>query len=139
VTCVGSKTGLVNSLLLTIALCDDRDMAQRLVRRLALASGFALAVAVAPAVGFITSSGSQPPQILGNCPNGPSIPVGLQGLGAFQDNCSLVITVPPAIGAAPSAGAIIACRGLPGCLSSWVNNPGLVRVPAVDVRVQNSP
>ena len=37
-----------------------------------------------------------------------------------------------AIGSAPSAGAIIACRGLPGCLSEFVNSPGWVNVPRVD-------
>lgn len=72
------------------------------------------------------------------CPN-EGILVGKQQVGAYTDNCDLVVTVPPAIGAAPSAGAIIACRGLPGCLSDFVNNPGWVKVPQVDTRPRQSP
>ena len=72
------------------------------------------------------------------CPNA-GILVGKQQVGAYTDNCDLVVTPPPAIGAAPSAGAIIACRGIQGCLSDFVNNPGWVKVPRVDTRPRQSP
>jgi hypothetical protein len=98
-------------------------------RRLLAASVFAVAGTLAPVAAVL----SQPPaQNVANCPNGPGVLVGKQVVGAYTTNCDLVVTPPPAIGAAPSAGAIIACRGLPGCLSSVVNNPGWVNVPRVD-------
>ncbi len=75
---------------------------------------------------------------LAACPN-QGILVGKQQVGAYTDNCDLVVTPPPAIGAAPSAGAIIACRGITGCLSDFVNNPGWVKVPQVDTRPRQSP
>lgn len=42
------------------------------------------------------------------------------------------------IGAAPSQDAIIACRGIAGCLSQAVNSPGYVQVPRVSTQIQNS-
>ena len=42
-----------------------------------------------------------------------------------------------AIGAAPGAGAIIACRDVPGCLSASVNSPGGVSVPHRSTAVHN--
>ena len=70
---------------------------------------------------------------------GQGIPLGLNAIGApFTQNCDLVVTPPPAIGAAPSAGAIIACRGIPGCLANWVNNTGNVAVPRVDTRPRSN-
>lgn len=38
-------------------------------------------------------------------------------------NCNLPSRTPKVRGAAPDAGAIIACRHWPGCLSWYVNNP----------------
>jgi hypothetical protein len=38
-------------------------------------------------------------------------------------NCNLPNRTPKVRGAAPDAGAIIACRNWPGCLSWYVNNP----------------
>lgn len=46
------------------------------------------------------------------------------------------VTVP---GSSPGAGAIIACRNIPGCLSQVVNGPGIIRVPQPDTRVRQSP
>jgi hypothetical protein len=60
--------------------------------------------------------------------------VGIQVVGAFTTNCDLVVQPPAAIGAAPPAGAIIACRDIVGCLSNFVNSPGWVNVPRVDTR-----
>jgi hypothetical protein len=38
-------------------------------------------------------------------------------------NCNLPPRTPKVRGSAPDAGAIIACRNWPGCLSWYVNNP----------------
>ncbi|MUL82130.1 hypothetical protein FZI95_10130 [Mycobacterium sp. CBMA247] len=38
-------------------------------------------------------------------------------------NCNLQPRQPRVRGSAPDAGAIIACRGKPGCLSWYVNGP----------------
>lgn len=46
------------------------------------------------------------------------------------------VTVP---GSSPGAGAIIACRNIPGCLSQVVNGPGIIAVPRPDTRVRQSP
>ena len=107
---------------------------QRLqARRLIAAGAFAAMATLAPAAAIVTSAPSAQP--LANCPNGPGVIVGKQGVGAYTTNCDLVVTPPPAIGSAPSAGAIIACRGLPGCLSEFFNSPGLVNLP----REHNTP
>ncbi|WP_234834941.1 hypothetical protein [Mycolicibacterium stellerae] len=41
----------------------------------------------------------------------------------FVVNCNLPPRAPRVRGAAPDAGAIIACRDHPGCLSWYVNGP----------------
>jgi hypothetical protein len=41
----------------------------------------------------------------------------------YVQSCSLPRKTPQVRGAAPDAGAIIACRNFPGCLSWYVNNP----------------
>jgi hypothetical protein len=70
---------------------------------------------------------------------GQGVPLGLNAIGApFTENCDLVVEPPKAIGAAPSAGAIVACRGIPGCLALWVNNTGNVAVPRVDTRPRSN-
>ncbi|CDO08822.1 hypothetical protein C1S82_15165 [Mycolicibacterium cosmeticum] len=97
-----------------------------------LIAGGAIAALVGPAVV------SEPAAVVATCPN-EGVLVGKQQVGAYTTNCDLVVTPPPAIGAAPSAGAIIACRGLPGCLADFVNNPGWVKVPQVDTRPRQSP
>jgi hypothetical protein len=50
----------------------------------------------------------------------------------------MVVAQPDAVGAAPSADAIIACRDVPGCLSNCVNGPGYVQVPHRDTTVRQS-
>jgi len=111
---------------------------ERPARRLIFAGGFAVAIALAPAAIALTGSTSQPaPRTVADCPG--SIPIGLQNVGAYNSpDCQLAVTPPVAIGAAPSAGAIIACRNISGCLSNYVNSPGYVQVPNRDNTVQQS-
>jgi hypothetical protein len=62
----------------------------------------------------------------------------IQPLNPYLQTCGIPnapVTIP---GQSPGAGAIIACRGIPGCLSAVVNGPGLVRVPQTDTTVQQS-
>lgn len=107
------------------------------IRRLAAAGALAAAVAAVPmAAVFAPAPAARP---MADCPNGPGVPVGLQIVGAYTSNCDLVVQPPVAPGAAPEAGAIIACRGLPGCLSYWVNQPGGNYVPHRDTTIQTSP
>jgi hypothetical protein len=106
-------------------------------RRLVFAAGFAVAIALAPAVSALTGSAAQPaPRTVADCPG--SIAIGLQQAGAYTSDCSLAVTPPVAAGAAPSAGAIIACRRIAGCLSNYVNGPGNVQVPNRSTIVQQS-
>ncbi|MGJ6124439.1 hypothetical protein QN239_17890 [Mycolicibacterium sp. Y3] len=98
------------------------------------ASAFVAAVGTS----LLAPAATHQPDVMATCPN-QGILVGKQQVGAYTDNCDLVVTPPPAIGAAPSAGAIIACRGITGCLSDFVNNPGWVKVPQVDTRPRQSP
>lgn len=42
----------------------------------------------------------------------------------YVKNCSAPKTGPRIRGQAPDAAAIIACRGIPGCLAYYVNYPG---------------
>jgi hypothetical protein len=111
-------------------------MSQHRLRRLVTAGAFAAAIVTAPAVLLVAGPASGPaPQQLAAC---DGIPVGLQGVGAYTDNCDLAVQPAPAIGAAPGAGAIIACRRIAGCLSQVVNNPGQVQVPQRSTAIQNS-
>lgn len=56
----------------------------------------------------------------------------------YHQTCGIPNQIPTAPGQAPGAGAIIACRGIPGCLSQAVNGPQLVAVPNPDTRVRQS-
>jgi hypothetical protein len=56
----------------------------------------------------------------------------------YHQTCGIPNQIPTAPGQAPGAGAIIACRNIPGCLSQAVNGPQLVAVPRPDTRVQQS-
>ena len=109
---------------------------QRQIRRLFAAGALVAAATLAPAAAAVLSE--TPAQNVANCPNSPGVLVGKQYVGAYTTNCDLVVTPPPAIGSSPSAGAIIACRGLPGCLSEFVNSPGWVNVPRVDNRPRSN-
>ena len=57
----------------------------------------------------------------------------------YHQTCGIPNAIPSAPGQAPGAGAIIACRNIPGCLSQAVNGPQLVAVPQPDTRVRQSP
>jgi len=57
----------------------------------------------------------------------------------YHQTCGIPNAVPSAPGQSPGAGAIIACRNHPGCLSQAVNGPRLVSVPRPDTRVRQSP
>jgi hypothetical protein len=62
----------------------------------------------------------------------------IQPLNPYLQTCGIPnapVTVP---GSSPGAGAIIACRHEPGCLSQVVNGPGIIRVPQPDTRVRQS-
>lgn len=56
----------------------------------------------------------------------------------YHQTCGIPNQIPTAPGQSPGAGAIIACRNIPGCLSQAVNGPQLVAVPRVDTRVRQS-
>lgn len=92
---------------------------ERTTRQWLPAACAALAIAAVP-VGVQTYTDAQPPpRIVGApCTNGviPGNP--------YIVNCNLPARRAPVIGAAPDAGAIIACRNVPGCLSYFVNSPG---------------
>jgi hypothetical protein len=62
----------------------------------------------------------------------------IQPLNPYLQTCGIPnqpVTVP---GSSPGAGAIIACRDQPGCLSQVVNGPGIIQVPRPDTRVRQS-
>jgi hypothetical protein len=106
------------------------------IRRYLTVGGFAVATLAAPAVMLMSGpSVDSAPRPLADC---QGIPVGLDGLGAYTTNCDLAVQPPAVIGAAPSAGAIVACRNIPGCLSQFVNNPGQVQVPQRSNAIVNS-
>jgi hypothetical protein len=56
----------------------------------------------------------------------------------YHQTCGIPNAIPSAPGQSPGAGAIIACRNHPGCLSQAVNGPQLVNVPRPDTRVRQS-
>ena len=81
---------------------------------------FALVSAIAPvftSISMPTASASP------DCVNGV-IP-----LNPYVVNCNLPPRSTQVIGAAPDAGAIIACRHVPMCISYYVNYPGTLLVP----------
>lgn len=60
---------------------------------------------------------------------GPDCTNGVVPLNPYVVNCGLPARGNYTIGAAPDAGAIIACRHSPICLSYYVNYPGTLIVP----------
>lgn len=54
---------------------------------------------------------------------------GVIPLNPYVVNCNLPPRGHQVIGAAPDAGAIIACRHVPMCISYYVNYPGTLIVP----------
>lgn len=84
----------------------------------------ALTVALAPAV---TDALAPPPPAAvmaeSSCVNG------VFPLNPYVVNCNLPPRGNHIVGSAPDAGAIIACRRTPICLSYYVNYPGTLVVP----------
>ena len=84
--------------------------------RLALTAATAMTVTLAPTTSPPASAGP-------DCTNG------VVPLNPYVVNCGLPQRKRQVIGAAPDAGAIIACRHNPICLSYYVNYPGTLIVP----------
>ncbi|WP_319434131.1 hypothetical protein [Mycobacterium sp. RTGN5] len=59
----------------------------------------------------------------------PGCTNGIVPLNPYVTNCGLPPRKTQVIGAAPDAGALIACRHSPICLSYYVNYPGTLIVP----------
>lgn len=83
----------------------------------------ALTVALAPAV----VGALAPPSA--SVASGSSCVNGVVPLNPYVVNCNLPARGNQIAGAAPDAGAIIACRNQPSCLSAYVNYPGTLVVP----------
>jgi len=89
-----------------------------LAPRFLLFAGAAVAIAIIPTVLAIDTS-KPAAHILGApCVNG------VVPLNPYVINCNLPPRGPRIRGQAPDAGAIIACKGVPACLSYYVNYPG---------------
>lgn len=87
---------------------------RRLTMRLVLTGAIALGLVLAPVAMAPAPAQADPQQ----CVNGV-IP-----WNPYVVNCNLPPRKTPKVrGAAPDAGAIIACRNKPGCLSWYVNGP----------------
>lgn len=84
--------------------------------RLALAAAAAVTAAFTPA-GIASAA------------PGPGCTNGVVPLNPYVVNCNLPPRGNQTIGGAPDAGAIIACRHSPICLSYYVNYPGSLIVP----------
>ena len=92
---------------------------RRLGLRLLLFAAAAGAITTVPTV-LSTDTSKPAVQIVGapRCVNGV-VPV-----NPYVDYCFLPPRSPRIRGQAPDAGAIIACKGVPACLSYYVNYPG---------------
>lgn len=90
------------------------------IRRSAGVAAAAISLALAPGLLAVA-----PPQAAADatCING------VFPLNPYVVNCNLPPRGHQVIGAAPDAGAIIACRHSPTCLSYYVNYPGTLIVP----------
>ena len=90
-----------------------RNIRQRILRVLVGAAAAAALLTVAPALISQTAPrASAQPCVNGVIPWNP-----------YVVNCNLPPRGPRIRGAAPDAGAIIACRDHPGCLAWYVNGP----------------
>lgn len=88
--------------------------AQRIVR-IVLGTLAAAAFVVAPTA---LLNPAQPSSVAQGCYDG------IMPWNPYLQSCSLPPTQPRVRGAAPGAGAIIACRHHPGCLAWYVNGGG---------------
>lgn len=90
-----------------------KDFQLRIARLVVTGSAAASFLIAVPAVFGETDTGhNAAPCVNGVIPGNP-----------FVVNCNLPPRGPRIRGAAPDAGAIIACRDHPGCLSWYVNGP----------------
>ncbi|WP_166654774.1 hypothetical protein [Mycobacterium sp. BK086] len=84
----------------------------------------ALMAVIALALMFVPIAPTTPPAAATpDCTNG------VVPLNPYVPNCGLPPRKTQVIGAAPDAGALIACRHNPICLSYYVNYPGTLIVP----------
>ena len=83
--------------------------------RIAVGAVAAFALVMGPAA--VAGLTAEQPTQLAQCYNG------VMPLAPGLQSCSLPSVQPRVAGAAPDAGAIIACRHHPGCLSWYVNTP----------------
>lgn len=85
--------------------------------RVCLTAAAALAFIVAPTVLMMNTPGGAPESVAQPCYNGVTL------LNPWARSCTIPGPTNKIRGSAPDANAIIACRGIPGCLSWYVNNP----------------
>ncbi|MDT5018400.1 MAG: hypothetical protein QOD39_4560 [Mycobacterium sp.] len=76
-----------------------------------------LALFAAPAVVMGAQGADNPQPVAQRCYNGVTL------LNPWAQSCTIPGPTNKIRGSAPDANAIIACRGIPGCLSWYVNNP----------------
>jgi hypothetical protein len=102
----------------------------RILHRLVVAG----ALTIMSATGLVALDAATAPR-----PNAVACDMNVVPYDPYHQTCGIPNQVPTAPGQAPGAGAIIACRGIPGCLSQAVNGPQLVAVPRPDTTVRQSP
>ena len=81
-----------------------------------------VAIGGAAAAAFLIASPALVPQTAPRASAQPCVN-GVIPWNPYVVNCNLPPRAPRVRGAAPDAGAIIACRDHPGCLSWYVNGP----------------
>jgi hypothetical protein len=86
------------------------------ITRIIVGTAAAFALIMGPTA-LAGATSEQPTQVAQGCYNG------VMPLAPGLQSCSLPAAQPRVAGAAPDAGAIIACRHHPGCLSWYVNTP----------------
>ncbi|CAN5657149.1 hypothetical protein BH09ACT8_BH09ACT8_14370 [soil metagenome] len=97
--------------------------------RLLVLAGFvttAFTIALAAAV---ADTLAPPPAVVASGSGSPCVP-GVIPLNPYVVNCNLPARGNQVVGAAPDAGAIIACRNQPACLSYYVNYPDALVAPS---------
>lgn len=95
-------------------------------RRILTIAAAALALGV-PLVPAATETLTPPEAVASAGPQG--CVNGVIPLNPYVVNCNLPKRTTRVIGSAPDAGAIIACRHVPICISYYVNYPGTLLVP----------
>lgn len=89
----------------------------------------AAALAGAALPGVIASQTTPSATVVNTVADGPGCINGVYPLNPYVVNCNLPRRPNRVIGSAPDAGALIACRDNPWCLSYYVNYPGALLVP----------